>query len=102
LPGLVGIITKRPKAWAEDQLCSMLKTMLHESFYISGVWSEPSLGVYVGWVARGGAFDAAMPLQNERKDVTLVFSGEEFPEDGIVQAPIWSIAMKRSRTFRSS
>jgi asparagine synthase (glutamine-hydrolysing) len=86
LPGLVGIITKRPKAWAEDQLCSMLKTMLHESFYISGVWSEPSLGVYVGWVARGGAFDAAMPLQNERKDVTLVFSGEEFPEDGIVQA----------------
>ena len=86
MPGLVGIITKRPKAWAEDALCRMLKTMLHEPFYTSGVWSEPALGVYVGWVARRGAFDATMPVQNEGKDATLVFSGEEFPEDGIVQA----------------
>lgn len=86
MPGLVGIITKRPKVPAEDQVCRMLKTMLHEAFYSSGVWSEPSLGIYVGWVARRGAFDAAMPIQNERRDVTLVFSGEEFPEDGKVAA----------------
>jgi asparagine synthase (glutamine-hydrolysing) len=86
LPGLVGIITKRPKAWAEGEVCSMLKSMLHESFYTSGVWSEPSLGLYVGWVARRGSFAADMPVQNERGDVTLVFSGEEFPEANTVEA----------------
>jgi asparagine synthase (glutamine-hydrolysing) len=85
VPGLVGIITKRPNAWAQDELCRMLKTMLHESFYTSGVWSDPSLGVYVGWVARRGAFAAEMPVQNEGRDVTLLFSGEEFPEDGTVE-----------------
>ena len=79
MPGLVGIITKRPKAWAQEELCGMLKTMLHESFYTSGVWSDPSLGVYVGWVARRGSFAAEMPVVNESGDVTLLFSGEEFP-----------------------
>lgn len=79
MPGLVGIITKRPQAWAQEELCRMLKTMLHESFYTSGVWSDPSLGIYAGWVARRGSFAAEMPVQNKTGDVTLLFSGEEFP-----------------------
>ena len=58
----------------------MVKTMLHEPFYTSGVWSDPSLGVYVGWVAQRGSFAEAMPLENERGDVTMAFSGEEFPD----------------------
>jgi len=37
----------------------------------------------VGWVARRGSFAAGMPLHNEHGDVTLVFSGEEFPEPGL-------------------
>jgi len=80
MPGLVGIITKRPKVWAEEAVCNMVKTMLHEPFYTSGVWSDPSLGVYVGWVAQRGSFAEAMPLENERGDVTMAFSGEEFPD----------------------
>ena len=86
MPGLIGIISKRPKSWAEDAVCGMLKTMLHEPFYTSGVWSDPSLGVYAGWVARSGSFAAEMPVQNERQDVTLLFSGEEFPEQGTVES----------------
>ena len=31
-----------------------------------------------------GSFADAMPLRNESGDVTLVFSGEEFPERGTV------------------
>lgn len=85
MPGLVGIITKRPQAWAQEELCRMLKTMLHESFYISGVWSDPSFGVYAGWVARGGSFASEMPLRSERGDVTLLFSGEEFPGHDTVE-----------------
>lgn len=70
---------------AENDLRQMLETMLHESFYSSGVWSDPSLGVYIGWVARRGSFAAEMPVTNEREDVTLLFSGEEFPRSGTVE-----------------
>src|SRR5690348_7132459 len=82
MPGIVGIITKRPQAEAQEQLCRMLRTMRHESFYASGTWSDPSQGIYIGWVARSGQCSAEMPLSNERNDVTLLFSGEEFPEPG--------------------
>lgn len=80
MPGIVGIITKRPQATTQAELCRMLHTMKHEKFYTSGTWSDPSEGIYVGWVARRGAFAAEMPVQNESGDTTLIFSGEEYPE----------------------
>jgi asparagine synthase (glutamine-hydrolysing) len=86
VPGLVGLITGMPRHCAELQLARMLETLRHESFYVSGTWVDESLGVYVGWVARRGSFADRMPLHNERGDVTLVFSGEEFPETSTVQA----------------
>jgi asparagine synthase (glutamine-hydrolysing) len=86
LPGLVGIITKRPRAVAERELRQMLGSMLHEAFYISGMWSDPTLGVYAGWVARRGSFAAEMPARNEQEDVTLLFSGEEFSQPGTVDS----------------
>jgi len=86
VPGIVGIVTNRPKAEAERELSQMLETLRHESFYVAGTWSDPVLGVYVGWVAREGSFAAEMPLRNERGDVTLIFSGEEFPEQGKIQS----------------
>lgn len=86
MPGIVGIVTKRSKDWAEDELSKMLKTMLHEEFYTSGTWSDPSVGVYVGWVARCRSFSAEMPVRNEKGDTTLIFSGEEFPKPGTAEA----------------
>ena len=41
--------------------------------------------MYVGWVARKDSFSDGMPMRNERGDVALVFSGEEFPEPGTAQ-----------------
>ncbi len=75
-----------PRQCAELQLLRMSETLRHESFYVSGTWMDESLGVYVGWIARRGSFADPMPLHNERGDVTLVFSGEEFPEPGRVKA----------------
>jgi asparagine synthase (glutamine-hydrolysing) len=86
LPGIVGIVTNRPRAIAESELNQMLESLRHESFYTAGTWSDPTQGIYVGWVAREGSFAAGMPLQNERGDATLIFSGEEFPEPGTIQA----------------
>jgi asparagine synthase (glutamine-hydrolysing) len=62
----------------------MLATLCHEPFYTSGVWIDEPSGVYVGWVARRNSFSEAMPLHNEQGHVSLVFSGEEFPEPGTV------------------
>jgi asparagine synthase (glutamine-hydrolysing) len=82
MPGIVGLITTRPRQWAEEQLGRMVKSLLHEPFYTTGTWTNESLGVYVGWVARENSFSDAMPIRNEKDDVVLVFAGEDYPEPG--------------------
>ncbi len=82
MPGIVGLITRMPRQWAEPQLLRMVETLRHESFYTTGTWIDEPSGVYVGWTARENSFSDEMPLRNERGDVVLVFSGEEFPEPG--------------------
>jgi asparagine synthase (glutamine-hydrolysing) len=82
LPGIVGFFTGRPRAVAERELREMVKSLCHEPFYSSGTWIDEEHGIYVGWVARQGSFDDGMPQRNETGEVTLVFSGEEFPEPG--------------------
>ena len=86
MPGIVGLITKLPKETATRQLSQMLKSLCHETFYVSGTWVDSEHGIYVGWIARKGSFAEGMPLHNERGDKTLVFSGEEFPEPGTRKA----------------
>jgi asparagine synthase (glutamine-hydrolysing) len=84
MPGIVGLITKSPREWAAPQLLRMVETLRHESFYEYGTFVDESLGAYVGWVARSNSFSDGMPIRNEKDDVSLVFSGEEFPEPGTV------------------
>jgi asparagine synthase (glutamine-hydrolysing) len=80
MPGIVGLITKMPREWAEPQLTRMIEAIRHESFYETGTWIDEASGTYVGWVAQKNSFSDGMPLFNERRDTILVFSGEEFPE----------------------
>ena len=82
MPGLVGLITPMPRREAERQLLEMVRALCHEEFYVTGTWTDESLGVYVGWIARKGCSSDGMPLYNERRDVVLAFSGEDFPEPG--------------------
>jgi asparagine synthase (glutamine-hydrolysing) len=86
MPGIVGLLTKLPREWAEPQLLRMVEAIRHEPIYETGTWVDESLGVYVGWVARKNSFCDGMPLSNERGDVTLVFSGEEFPDPGTIRS----------------
>jgi asparagine synthase (glutamine-hydrolysing) len=85
MPGIVGLITKMPREVADRELLQMVEALCHEDFYVPGMWADESLGVYVGWIARKDSFSDGMPLRNERGDVVLVFSGEEFPEPGTAQ-----------------
>ena len=85
MPGIVGLVTKKPLEWASDQLVRMVETLSHESFYTAGTWIDESSGVYVGWTAQENSFSVGMPLRSERGDVVLVFSGEEFPAPGTTE-----------------
>jgi asparagine synthase (glutamine-hydrolysing) len=80
MPGIVGLITKQPRSWAVAQLRQMVATLRHHPTYQTGTWTDESLGVYIGWVERKDAFSNELPLQNERMDRILVFSGEEYPD----------------------
>jgi len=85
MPGIVGLITRMPREHAERELRQMVEALRHENFYTTGTWVDETLGVYVGWIARKGSFSDGMPLQNERGNVVLIFSGEEFPEPGMIR-----------------
>jgi asparagine synthase (glutamine-hydrolysing) len=82
MPGVVGLITKMPQERAEAQVRRMISALMHESFYVSGTWSDAGMGCYAGWVAKQGSFSDGMPVCNERGSVTLIFSGQEFPYPG--------------------
>ncbi len=83
MPGIVGLITKMPRTWAEPQLLRMVENLRHQSSYQTGTWIDESLGIYVAWAERKGSFSDGMPLRNESGNMVLVFSGEEFAEEGI-------------------
>ncbi|MGH8581562.1 MAG: asparagine synthase-related protein [Gammaproteobacteria bacterium] len=56
----------------------MTRCMVHEPSYVSGTYANEDVGLCVGWVSHGGSFSDCMPLWNERRDVCLIFSGEDF------------------------
>jgi asparagine synthase (glutamine-hydrolysing) len=60
--------------------------MLHESWYSSGTYSDEGLGLSVGWVSLPGSFADCMPMWNERRDVCLIFSGEEFADRADIES----------------
>ena len=80
MPGIVGIISQRPPEECQSLVKSMIHIMEHESFYDSGMYSVPKMGVYAGWVALEGSFAAGQPFFNEQRDVVLLFSGECFAD----------------------
>jgi asparagine synthase (glutamine-hydrolysing) len=78
MPGIVGIVSQRPLEECESLAKSMASSMEHESFYESGMYSVPEMGIYAGWVAHETSFGAGQPFFSERRDVVLLFSGECF------------------------
>lgn len=82
MPGIVGLITRLPRQRAEAEMQRMARSLLHEPAYLSGTWSDEALGLYVGWTALRGSFAREMPVCDERRDRTLIFSGEDFAGAG--------------------
>lgn len=83
MPGIFGLITRKPAQLAAAELDSMMATARHDPTYATGTHADEAMGLYVGWTARRGSFSAQMPQWNECGDKCLVFAGEEYsdPED---------------------
>ena len=78
MPGIAGLISRRPSSECLRLVETMLESMQHESFYASGVLSEPDLGVFAGWVAPKGSVAASQVALGERDEIGLVLAGECF------------------------
>jgi len=58
----------------------MAKCLMHESFYTDGTYINEELGLWLGWVNQEGSFSDCIPIWNEKKDICLLFSGEDFTD----------------------
>jgi asparagine synthase (glutamine-hydrolysing) len=81
MPGIVGLVTKKPREWAESQLTRMLASVCHEPFYESGTWTDESAGVYVGWTTLKSSFPDRIPLRSAPDGILLIFSGEVYAQE---------------------
>jgi asparagine synthase (glutamine-hydrolysing) len=84
MPGLVGIISKRDRNINERDLQVMINCMMHEPFYHSGTYNNDQLGLYIGWTCHRNSFADCMPVYNEKRDLVLIFSGENFPDQDLI------------------
>jgi len=81
MPGIIGIVSGERSEKVVKDLDAMIKSMMHEPFYTSGKYTCEELGIYIGWVSHTGSFSDCMPVLNEKKDIVIIFSGEEFSEN---------------------
>jgi asparagine synthase (glutamine-hydrolysing) len=86
MPGITGIISQRPSEQYDALVKSMVKCLMHEPFYVSGTYTNEKLGLWGGWACHEGAFDDCLPIWNEKKDICLLFSGEDFADQADVDA----------------
>jgi asparagine synthase (glutamine-hydrolysing) len=84
MPGIVGIINNPDHAERNELVRQMTDSMMHESFYRCGTSASERLGVTLGWVAHEKSFADCMPAWNGRRDICVIFSGEEYTEPSVL------------------
>src|SRR4030095_13139519 len=86
MPGIVGIISQRRSEESYALVESMVKCLRHEPFYMDGIYVNEKLGLWSGWACHKGAFGDCLPIWNEKKDICLLFSGEDFADQTDIDA----------------
>src|SRR5438067_11913959 len=86
MPGIVGIVSQRPPQEHYGLLKSMVKCLIHEPFYTNGTYINEELGLWSGWACHDGTFGDCLPIWNEKKDICLLFSGEDFADQAEIDA----------------
>jgi len=65
---------------------SMVKCLMHEPSYTNGTYINEEFGLWSGWACHKGAFEDCLPIWNEKKDICLLFSGEDFTDQTDIDA----------------
>jgi asparagine synthase (glutamine-hydrolysing) len=86
MPGIVGIISQRPSEQYAALVKSMVNCLMHEPFYTDGTYINQEIGLWSGWTCHKGVFADCLPIWNEKKDICLLFSGEDFADQADVDA----------------
>jgi asparagine synthase (glutamine-hydrolysing) len=84
MPGIAGIIGQGLNPEHRAQLDSMVRCLLHESFYNFGTFTSEEVGVAAGWVSHAGSFSDCMPVWNEDKTICLIYTGEDYQEPSLI------------------
>jgi asparagine synthase (glutamine-hydrolysing) len=74
----------------------MVKCLIHEPFYTDGTYVNEEIGLWSGWACYNEALGDCLPIWNEKKDICLLFSGEDFADQADVDA-----LRTRGHEFRS-
>jgi asparagine synthase (glutamine-hydrolysing) len=80
MPGIAGLIGTGSSEEHRTALDRMVKRMTHERFQTSDIYVNERLGLWVGWVSHKDSFSGCLPVWNARKDIGLIFSGENFQD----------------------
>ncbi len=80
MPGITGVITKARQLSTKRSIDDMVNCMLHEPFYSSGTYSNDQEGIYAGWICHKDSFCDCMPVWNEKKNIVMVFFGENYTD----------------------
>ena len=83
VPGIFGIISRRPPDECEQQMRRMLSSMAADTDLAIGVRRYDQMGVYLGWAAHPDSFAARQSVAVGTGGVTIAFSGECFPQPRI-------------------
>jgi len=86
MPGIVGIISQRPSKDYSPLVKSMVQCLKNEPFYSDGMYINEDLGLWSGWTCHKGEFTDCLPIWNEKKDICLLFSGEDFADQAEIDA----------------
>lgn len=81
MPGICGIVRKNGNEGHHIKIKTMVKSMMHDKNFISGIYENNKLGISAGWVCLERSFLDCLPIWNEDNDVCLILSGEIFSDD---------------------
>lgn len=86
MPGIVGIFERESHEESTNVLRRMVKCMMHEQFYTSDTYVNDRMGLRFGWVCHRGSFSDCLPIWNERKDICLIFQGENAADESEIDS----------------
>jgi asparagine synthase (glutamine-hydrolysing) len=82
MPGIVGIVSRKPAAQCQRLVAAMVGSMMHEPFYESGTCCLPDVGVYAGWIAHPASFAQRESRGDGRQDVVVAMAGDCVADGG--------------------